>query len=119
MLEKIDQDKVVEFLGEVFENEKSCEVLYYGVKILKKIDTQESLKVVDNRFGSKEVQRQRYERYLKDDMKHIPAGDWNAIRVLRGGSWYCYGQSCRSAYRGRGTSDYRDGNVSFRPVFIP
>ncbi len=37
-----------------------------------------------------------------------------AYRVVRGGSWYNYGRSVRSADRYRGTPDDRDDNLGFR-----
>ncbi len=40
-------------------------------------------------------------------------------RVLRGGSWYCLAESCRSAYRRNRTPGSRDSDVGFRLVFVP
>ncbi len=40
-------------------------------------------------------------------------------RVLRGGGWDDGTGSCRSAYRGSGTPDYRADAVGFRLVFVP
>ncbi len=37
-------------------------------------------------------------------------------RALRGGSWYFNSNNCRSAYRARGTPDYRSAAVGFRVV---
>ena len=37
-------------------------------------------------------------------------------RIVRGGSWECYGSECRSAFRGR---HYRDSDLGFRPVLSP
>ncbi|NEZ60336.1 formylglycine-generating enzyme family protein [Leptolyngbyaceae cyanobacterium CCMR0081] len=40
----------------------------------------------------------------------------NASRVVRGGSWYNYPRSCRSAYRYLNASGNRDFNIGFRVV---
>jgi formylglycine-generating enzyme required for sulfatase activity len=40
-------------------------------------------------------------------------------RVFRGGSWYCPGRICRSAFRSTLTPDYRDYLMGFRAVLAP
>ncbi len=44
--------------------------------------------------------------------------DWfdnnNRFRVFRGGSWFSSSDHCRSAYRNRGTPDYRSNLLGFR-----
>jgi formylglycine-generating enzyme required for sulfatase activity/predicted Ser/Thr protein kinase len=40
-------------------------------------------------------------------------------RVDRGGSWYCYGQNCRSANRLRYEPGHRSGNLGFRAASVP
>ena len=40
-------------------------------------------------------------------------------RLLRGGSWYFYPRSCRSAYRGHNQPDYAFNDVGFRVVCLP
>jgi sulfatase modifying factor 1 len=40
-------------------------------------------------------------------------------RVRRGGSWDSNAEYCRSAYRFRGTPDYRIRNLGFRPALVP
>ena len=40
-------------------------------------------------------------------------------KVVRGGSWFNTGRDCRSANRGGGEPDYRNGNLGFRLVRIP
>jgi len=42
----------------------------------------------------------------------------SSARVLRGGSWYYYPQSCRAAIRSRSTSDYRGSHFGFRVVVV-
>jgi len=42
-----------------------------------------------------------------------------SLRVNRGGSWYIYAQSCRSAYRYNNTPDYRYISLGFRLVLAP
>ncbi|WP_169975015.1 formylglycine-generating enzyme family protein [Tautonia rosea] len=39
--------------------------------------------------------------------------------VLRGGSWSTFGESCRSASRGRGNPEFRFMNVGFRVAAVP
>jgi eukaryotic-like serine/threonine-protein kinase len=48
-----------------------------------------------------------------------PTGPDNGhFRVVRGGSWHFYGAECRSAFRGRGSPDFRL-SVGFRVVLVP
>ena len=42
-----------------------------------------------------------------------------SYRVLRGGSWGSYAQSCRSANRGSCGPDYRDNSSGFRLALVP
>jgi sulfatase modifying factor 1 len=42
-----------------------------------------------------------------------------SYRVIRGGSWFSFAESCRSAYRRSLTPVYRSNNVGFRLVFVP
>jgi len=43
------------------------------------------------------------------------AGDCGRA-VLRGGSWFSYGQDLRSAFRSGNTRAYRNINIGFRPA---
>jgi formylglycine-generating enzyme required for sulfatase activity len=45
--------------------------------------------------------------------------DANQLRLVRGGSWYSYPVSCRSAYRNRYDPDLRHDDVGFRVVCAP
>ncbi|MCP5002827.1 MAG: SUMF1/EgtB/PvdO family nonheme iron enzyme [Planctomycetes bacterium] len=42
-----------------------------------------------------------------------------SYRVLRGGSWHDFAQSCRSAYRSYYHPDDRNSSIGFRLVFVP
>ncbi len=46
-----------------------------------------------------------------------PSAGW--LRVTRGGGGYYSARACRSAYRGRGTPDYRSRGLGFRLAFSP
>ncbi len=56
---------------------------------------------------------EHYENLQPTDPLNATEG---ASRVLRGGSWYDYPRSCRSAYRDRDSPDHRGSNVGFRVV---
>ena len=43
-----------------------------------------------------------------------PGPPIGTVRVLRGGSWYSYGYSCRSANRERSAPESGTGNYGFR-----
>ncbi len=49
-----------------------------------------------------------------DDGSAWLSGDESGLRVRRGGSWGFDPQGLRSAYRGRGVSDYRYDDIGFR-----
>jgi formylglycine-generating enzyme required for sulfatase activity len=49
----------------------------------------------------------------------IPAAADDELRLLRGGSWYNFPRSCRSAYRGRLRPDNAYYHVGFRVVCLP
>ena len=52
-----------------------------------------------------------YRRYSRGD---LTPPSWGSFRVLRGGSWYNYANSCRSAYRNRNAPAYRRNFFGFR-----
>ncbi len=53
--------------------------------------------------------------YYANSPKTDPTGpDSGAYRVLRGGSWYCDPQHCRSAGRGSNAPDFRNYDLGFR-----
>ena len=49
-----------------------------------------------------------------------PTGATTGVfRVLRGGSWYCVAQDCRSALRSRSSPGFRGRGLGFRPALVP
>ncbi|MBW2739216.1 MAG: formylglycine-generating enzyme family protein [Deltaproteobacteria bacterium] len=61
-----------------------------------------------------------YDECKKKGVVENPAGpETGSDRVLRGGSWYGFGQYCRSAYRSCNSPDYRNRSIGFRLVFVP
>lgn len=58
-----------------------------------------------------------YQGAPTDGSAWIAGGDLD-IRLLRGGSWNSDPRSCRSAYRGRGSTDRRTNGIGFRVVCV-
>ena len=56
---------------------------------------------------------------LTVDGDHVPLGEDQADRVLRGGSWVYAARFCRSAYRGRGWPGGRGWSIGFRLGLFP
>ncbi len=62
--------------------------------------------------------------YDKDYYQNSPKADppgpsGGSVRVLRGGSWFSYGQGCRAACRGGGRPSYRYDYLGFRVAAVP
>ena len=58
--------------------------------------------------------------YYKNSPRRDPAGtSEGSHRVLRGGGWFNFGQSCRSAYRNWGRPAFRYFNLGFRVALVP
>ncbi len=55
----------------------------------------------------------------KGTVENPPGPETGSNRVVRGGSWDCSAEICRSAARDRGTPGGRGGVVGFRLVFVP
>ncbi len=55
----------------------------------------------------------------KGTVENSAGPETGSIRVLRGGHWYSYARSCRSANRGNASPGYRSADVGFRLVFVP
>ena len=55
----------------------------------------------------------------KGIVKNPVGPETGSSRVLRGGSWYPYGQICRSAARNYNIPDDRNYYFGFRVVFVP
>ena len=62
-----------------------------------------------------DIWHDNYEGAPTDGSAWLTGGD-STFRVLRGGSWYSYGDSCRSAVRLNRTPDTRDYYLGFRVV---
>jgi len=61
-----------------------------------------------------------YDECKKKGIVKNPVGpETGSDRVLRGGSWYFFGQYCRSAYRNYDSPDDRYFNFGVRVVFVP
>jgi formylglycine-generating enzyme required for sulfatase activity len=60
----------------------------------------------------------RADYYQESPAEDPPGPAKGQFRVVRGGSWHFYGNECRSAYRGRGSADFRL-SVGFRVAFTP
>lgn len=55
-----------------------------------------------------------YGAYSRDAVTD-PMGQVNSsVRVVRGGSWFCYARNCRSATRNRLTPDIQENDLGFR-----
>ena len=66
-----------------------------------------------------------WDAYDKDYYKQSPRDDPTgpdiagaAYRVIRGGGWSSNPRSCRSAYRGRRTPDFRSTDLGFRLALV-
>ncbi len=58
----------------------------------------------------------RNDYYKISPSDNPPGPDSGEYKVFRGGSWFSFAASCRSAHRGRGYPDSRDRTVGFRLV---
>jgi formylglycine-generating enzyme required for sulfatase activity len=57
--------------------------------------------------------------YGRSPREDPPGPARGAFRVVRGGSWFYYGQYCRSAYRVRDKPSHRDDDLGFRVAVGP
>ncbi len=81
--------------------------------------------LAENKFGLADVHgnvwewvadhyHNSYQGAPKDGSAWLNIGQWEGVRVLRGGSWGYGAGDARSAFRSRGQADYRSFNVGFR-----